>query len=384
MSLPQVYLAGPISGCNSEQRHSWRESLKRGFAEEFRFIDPTENLIGSEESDYAVVQADMDAIQSADAILANMWRESIGTSLGVLHGHLAGKIVVVNDPNFIQSRLLAFYSDAVETDIYQGLNRVRSFLRAQNSITAVEKVNGFRERFNRNKLLLSVRRACLAAGASDIVPARAIVAETLSVLLVDRFEQEVVKSAIIKDAVWKALAQLGSDPTHDTDYEAIRLAWQEYESAGSGKQTKPRLAVPVIHDQPLSVPLRNTGGHSLVWGNRIGGDALKIFEEISRIDGITEIVFGRFANTGAPPSKAHVRLQASNKSGSIDGRCYDHGKKGTLQMFEIHVANKLLRDTVLGTLRKHLTERGMIRPERTSPSANESTKPGPDDRGLSA
>jgi|GEM_PF-6951483 len=106
MRKPKVYLAGPISGTNHEQRHVWREDLKARFSEEFEFIDPTDNVIEAGRSDFDVVRADAEAIRSADAMLANMWRESIGTAFGILHAHSAGKLVVVCDPNYLQSRMV--------------------------------------------------------------------------------------------------------------------------------------------------------------------------------------------------------------------------------------------------------------------------------------
>src|SRR5688500_10284070 len=144
MPKPKVYLAGPISGCNDEQRHAWRNDLKRGFSEEFEFVDPTDSLI-EQGPDFGVVQADAEAIRLADAVLANMWRESIGTSFGVLHAHSAGKIVVVVDPNLISSRMLAFYADSVERTLPAALNTIRNFLKSQRLITAVQKSDGAEE-----------------------------------------------------------------------------------------------------------------------------------------------------------------------------------------------------------------------------------------------
>ena len=67
MAKPTVYLAGPIAGCNEDQRRVWRNDLKRGFHDEFDFIDPMDNLLDVEASDFEVVQADAEAIKSADA-----------------------------------------------------------------------------------------------------------------------------------------------------------------------------------------------------------------------------------------------------------------------------------------------------------------------------
>ncbi|MFQ3587233.1 MAG: ATP cone domain-containing protein [Fimbriimonadaceae bacterium] len=365
MRKPTVYLAGPISACNPEQRHAWRNELKRGFSEEFEFIDPTDKLIAPDGSDFEVVQADADAIRNADAVLANMWRESIGTSFGVLHAHMAGKIVAVCDSNLIQSRMLAFYADAVERTLPAALHAIRTFLRAQSLIKAVQKQSGVQEPFDRGKLSQSVRKACLAAGTGDVVPTRAIVTQTLSLLFDDVVDERVLTTAQIKEAVWEALATLGADPLHETDYDAVRRAWEEYREGGrrpSVVKSQAMLPRPTVHDAPLVIRRVSRHNHSTIWGAKIGLEAARIFDEIARVDGITEIVFGEFKNTGSPPSRPHVRLKASKTGNIIEGICYDKGKKGTQQTFQVRVANPAARDLVLDVLREHLEACGHIRP----------------------
>jgi hypothetical protein len=125
----------------------------------------------------------------------------------------------------------------------------------------------------------------------------------------------------------------------------------------------PATPLPEVHDQPLRVVVRSQGTHRTIWGkNAIGRDAELIFEEMKRVEGIVEIVFGPFRNTHAPPAKPHVRLTASRTAHIIDGKCYDHGKCGTLQTFQVRVANPQTRDQILEVLRKHLTCHGHMRP----------------------
>lgn len=364
MRKPTVYLAGPIAGCNDDQRRVWRNDLKRGFHDEFDFIDPMDNLLDVEASDFEVVQADAEAIKSADAVLANMWRESIGTAMGVVHAHSVGKIVVVCDPNLIGSRTLGFYADATNRTLPEALASVRTLLRAQTLVLGVEKAGGREEPFDRQKLALSVRKACIAARQSDIVPARAIVVRALDFLLGGTADERLLNSNQIKEAVWEAIAELAADPLHEADYEAIRRAWERHAESKSGvAKASPAASafVPQVHPQPLEVPIITPGTHSTIWGHRIGADAWPIFVAMRQVEGINQIVLGQFTNTGSPPSKPHVRIQASKTPHVIEGKCFDRGKKGTLQTFQIRVSNPAHRDAVLATLREHLTGLGYIR-----------------------
>ena len=97
----QICLAGPIHGCNDAQIRRWRDSVKRKYGNQCEFLDPSENPLNQEASPAEVVEADICAIESADGLLVNMWRESIGAALGVVHAHHRGQPVVVSPTPFV-------------------------------------------------------------------------------------------------------------------------------------------------------------------------------------------------------------------------------------------------------------------------------------------
>jgi len=366
MSRPVVYLAGPIAGCNEDQIHSWRRGLKHGFSEEFEFVDPAENLIADDKSDYDLVKADAEDIAKADAVLAYMWRESIGTAIGVVHAQREGRIVVVCDPNFIKSRVLGFYADAVVRSLPAGLAAIRTLLKAQNTSLMILGEDDKAEHFDRLRLMKAVRDACIAAHQSDIVPPRAIAMRALDSLLADPNGHKVLTKKEVYEAVWEAIADLASEPHSQTNYEAIRLAW-EARSQQAPLDAPPAAMTPqdrsiTVHEKPLKVRVGSVGTHSTIWGHRPGAQAAAILLEMARVEGLSEIRLTQFTNTGSPPNKPHVRLQASRTPGVIEGRMYDKGPKGTLQTFQVIVSNAVERDLILEALRKLMLSLGHMRP----------------------
>lgn len=366
--LPRVYLAGPVSGCNARQLHDWRRELKESFSHEFCFVDPADRLVGHDKSDLEVIETDIEAIRSCAAVLANMWKESVGTAFGVLHAHLAGKLVVVSDPNNLQNRMLAFYADAVAKTPQAALHRLRRLMQSEREIAAVRKADDSEEPFDRYKLITSVRRACIDAKQSDVGPPRAIVLKALEWLHLEEGKCHAISTKQLRDAVWTGLSELASDDIEEVDYRAIQTAWESHES---GRRSRPATAAksikaPVpIHPLPLDVPLRHPKGHSTIWGKmgakRWPPTTRQIFEEMCKVEGVSEILFRRFENTGSPPATPHVKLFESRQPTIIEGKCYDKGEKGTMQMFQVFVHDAQRRDSILERMRDHLYHQGFIR-----------------------
>ena len=127
----RVYLAGPISRCNDAQMRRWRETVKSEYGLRMRFLDPVERLLDPGASPYEVVEADLRHIIEADGLLVNMWRESIGTAMGVAHAHRHGRVIVVSDPNHLDNKMLTFFADAVEETPLRGAKVLWNLLRAE-------------------------------------------------------------------------------------------------------------------------------------------------------------------------------------------------------------------------------------------------------------
>lgn len=123
-----VYLAGPISHCNEKQKSHWRDEVKSKFGSKMTFVDPMETW---RETPYEIVEADRRCIEQADGLLANMWRESIGTAMGIAHAYQRGRPIVVADPNHLESKMLSFFADAVEETPAKGAKALFGLLQAE-------------------------------------------------------------------------------------------------------------------------------------------------------------------------------------------------------------------------------------------------------------
>jgi hypothetical protein len=96
---PTIYLAGPISGCNKTQKSQWRKDIKKLLVNRgYEFIDPTETPWDA--------HREFIDVDRSNVVIANLWRESIGTVVGIVRARRLAKPVIVINTNHIESRML--------------------------------------------------------------------------------------------------------------------------------------------------------------------------------------------------------------------------------------------------------------------------------------
>ena len=381
----QIYLAGPIHGCNDAQIRLWRDSVKRKYGAQCEFLDPSENLLNREASPAEVVEADIRAIESADGLLVNMWRESIGAALGVVHAHRRGQPVVVSDPNHLQNRILTFYADAVTESPLKGAKALLDLLGAESNWSIIKSRQ--REKpFDRHTLMAAIQGACRDARRDDVVMPRLVLPEVIERLRKsDRRMRRQLTTATIDETVREVLSELEADPVHGemavgildawrrrvTDRRSLRSPFDDANLHGDGDGgtgvAKPRLEFGVERLlRETSVPVSCGGkSHATIWGTTVkrlddipSADARSVLSSIASVPGITAIVLGPFG-----------RKESRNTSGAmvavsptpfvIEGKLFDRGVKGTMQSFQVRVQSDDAKETVASAIETELrsTER---------------------------
>lgn len=365
-SRSRIYLAGPIAGCNEEQKTAWRAEVVDAWKHEFEFLDPSEQPRG--ESAFEIVRGDLAAIARADAILANMWRESVGTAIGIAHARREGKIIVLADPNRIQSRVLTYYVDAVVSSHMQAMKVIRNLLRAEERLGRVLKHSGKLEPFQRGKLMQSIRGACRSAGRNNVLAPASIAPRVMEQLATRRQVKGALPSKAIRDTVWNVLQELEADPLRADEFAGIREAWEQHEQAASGNA--PRRPVSdnavVVHRSPGRVRVHSYKSHATIWGKAVKGlgdipqPARGLFTQICCVDGVATVRLGRFG-TGAAGKQVSAQLFASRSRGVIEGKCFHSAPKGHMQTFQVLVQRPERTDAIRRRMIEHLHERGYVR-----------------------
>jgi nucleoside 2-deoxyribosyltransferase len=96
-----VYLSGPIMDEHEGHAREWRQKAKALLSPYFELLDPMRRNFKDREVDSAneIVEFDLQDVKTADILLVNYNRASIGTSMEVFHAsHNLGKFVISFSP----------------------------------------------------------------------------------------------------------------------------------------------------------------------------------------------------------------------------------------------------------------------------------------------
>ena len=265
-----VYLAGPIHGCNDKQVHRWRDDVVRKYDSHLSFSNPAERLLDQSAAPYEIVEADLSAIDNADGLLVNMWRESIGSAIGVVHAHRAGKPVVVADPNHLNSRMLDFYADAVEETPLKAANALLGLLRAEADWSVIKSTERREEAFDRRKLMAAIRAACRAARLDDIVVPRLVMPSVIERLKKsDRRLKKRLATTEIDRQVMATFADMEADPRHAAAVEGISMKWKSRQE--EKRPARNRVPRRVTTSSSVNHVEISCGGksHGTIWGKTV-------------------------------------------------------------------------------------------------------------------
>jgi hypothetical protein len=226
-----VYLAGPVSNCSAKQKTEWRHDIKKrlkGLGH--NWFDPTDH------ANWTPFR-EMVQIDKSDVVIANLWRESIGTVVGIVQARRKGKAVILIDPNFIESFLLKEMvgEDYIVHSIEKAINKLQDFVLPQLSQhLKVKKSDGSLEDFSLPKIVRSLNTVCANAHIDDAVLPD-LVAREVGNLIRRSSRDGCVSAAEIKLRVFEQLDQLArqSDNLYEEDLKdrarVLKEQWERHE-----------------------------------------------------------------------------------------------------------------------------------------------------------
>ncbi len=97
----KIYLCGPIMDEKEGEARRWRDVAKDLLARDFQLLDPMRRNFKDREVDSAneIVEFDLQDVRSADLLLVNYTKASIGTAMEVFYAaHDLGKFVIAFSP----------------------------------------------------------------------------------------------------------------------------------------------------------------------------------------------------------------------------------------------------------------------------------------------
>jgi len=368
---PVVYLSSAVSGCSEEQVRAWRDRVKKRWAKEFDFIDSVEGADGGERgtSPAGVLAARRLGIRRADGVLVYILRESAGVVHDMAYARSHGVPVVAADPLFQGGHLLSHYVDVREETEAKAMKSLRELIRNHSRRERVMKRNGREEPFDRAKIVQSIRATARAANRDEDLAVAGLFSRVMDEIVNPRWGTNgVVTTTAIHDAIGIVIERLESSGTAEaSEICGMRDVWGRGKKASLASLLN--LGRPARHggiqDRPLRLRIFSQKSHATIWGKTvkniddIPGPAHRVFKEISRAEGIQEIRLTKMRK-GPIKDDVTVDLSPSTSPGLIEGKCYDNGVKGQVQMFQIRVHDPDRVQLILTHLMDHLANVGLL------------------------
>jgi nucleoside 2-deoxyribosyltransferase len=121
-----VYLCGPINGCTDAECKDWRAYAAARLR---KTLDPMARDYRGRELEPGIaaeiVENDKRDIESADVLLVNYVKPSVGTSMEILYAWERGKkIILVCEPDAVLSPWLIYHSNAVVHSMREACNLI--------------------------------------------------------------------------------------------------------------------------------------------------------------------------------------------------------------------------------------------------------------------
>jgi hypothetical protein len=223
-----IYLAGPVTNCNEKQKTEWRKTIKAKLSKlGHEAVDPTDHIEWTPFKE-------MVEMDRSDLVIANLWRESVGTVVGIVQARRKGKPVILVDPNYLETILLRHLvgKEFIVRGIDEALNLLPQLADQLNEVVMVKKSDGTTEPFAASKLHDSMNAVCARAHVEDaILPEMVANAVHAAVMRAERHGE--IHTEQIKRLVFEALGDIAQDKLYERELQKranlLRRAWDDYE-----------------------------------------------------------------------------------------------------------------------------------------------------------
>lgn len=248
-----VYLAGPISGCNDVQKTRWRNEFKALAKGTLQCEDPSAWPTKGD-----VLTREMLAMARAEIVVADMWKESIGTTIGIVRACANGKPVVLIDPNDLGNFMLRALLPAenIVRSVAEAKERAERIAERLRPIARVLSKKGKDAPFSQARIVRSIRAACSQAGVVDHVFPTILCAHVAQALQ-RRPPAERIETAEIREVIFAEIAELEGSRLFPQEIKRaaakVRAEWERKERSKAGERELERLRAEIAaRDEALA------------------------------------------------------------------------------------------------------------------------------------
>jgi hypothetical protein len=140
----KYYLCGPMASCDNNECSEWRAYCQQRLGSQ-NCLDPMVRDYRDTQDFWAnrlyesVVDPDINDILKSDIVIANLWKNSIGSTMEVLYGYNLGKLVLSVQPN-VQHPWIIYHSHYVFKSVESLVGSILELQRSGQDIDGMRSI----------------------------------------------------------------------------------------------------------------------------------------------------------------------------------------------------------------------------------------------------
>lgn len=372
MKRLSLYLAGPITGLDTQEALSWRNDFRARYNDRFEIrvpLDRDASYKGLEGPDLfkKIAYGERLDILNSDATIAYIDRPSMGTAMGIMYAYLSGRTVVIvhADPSVSLSPMIYHHNHYITNSLDDAVQFIET-RHARSTINSIGKRDGGQQDWEQSRITSVIQKAINAVmkDCPDCTDIASLEADKLTEAVVMKLEDDLLAgrtkyAEITVEFVQDSVERLLMTNSHLDELNTLAKAYiiyrskrheererrqAEISSQAAEEQTK-AFITSILHD--IKSPIGRVGNAGkMVRRQLLEGNVTKALEKLDLLERGQQNLLGQLENFRAQNEQRFAKSIINLKHFFADMALkYDYDDDNKRLVFNLSIPDNVLIET---------------------------------------